>query len=84
MTKNNIVNLTDIIDSLEQQVNKRKVIYNLYVDFGKECIRIVISTKYGTYVEEDTFFSFQKEDKEFIDYAISECLRRLRDKTFNR
>ena len=80
----NIVNITDIINSLEEQVNKRKLAYNLSVDFGKECIHIVLYTKYGTYIEEDIYFSFQKENKEFIDYAISECLWRLNDKTFSK
>ena len=80
----NIVNITDIINSLEEQVNKRKLAYNLSVDFGKECIYIEIYTKYGSYVKEDIYFSFAKEDKEFIDYAIAECLGRLRDKAFSK
>ena len=81
---NNVVCLTDIISSLEEQVNKRKVIYDLSVDFGKECIHIILLTKYGAYIEEHIYFSFAKEDKTFIDYAIAEGISNLNDKTFRR
>jgi hypothetical protein len=84
MIETNIVNLTDIIDSLDRQVNKKKVAYNLLINFTKECVHIILNTKYGFYAEENIYFSFQKEPKEFIDYVIYDGLRRLHDKTFNR